>query len=85
MKKPYTSPVLLVERFELTQHIASCGIAINAIDVGCVLNSASATPEMKDLAIAGYFAEGCPRQPVIGPDQYATFCYVTATGLTFTS
>lgn len=85
MKKQYKSPELLVERFELTQHLASCGISLNAIEIACVLNSASATPEMKDLAIQGYFAEGCPRQPVIGPDNYASFCYVTASGLTFGS
>lgn len=84
MKKMYRKPQLLVERFELTQHLASCAISINAVDIGCVLNSQQATFEMKDLAIQGYFAAGCPRQPVAGA-PYITFCYLTADGLAFGS
>lgn len=84
MKKTYRKPQLLVERFELTQHLASCAISINATDIGCVLTSRDATPEMKDLAIQGFFAEGCPRQPIAGA-PYITFCYLTADGLAFGS
>lgn len=84
MKKSYQKPQLLVERFELTQHLSSCGISLNSTDIGCVIQSPAATPEMKDLAIQGYFADGCPRQP-IGGMEYDTFCYLTASGLAFGS
>lgn len=84
MKKTYHAPQLLVERFELTQHLANCAISINAQDIGCVMNSKDATSEMKDLAIQGYFALGCVRQPVAGA-PYITFCYLTADGLAFGS
>lgn len=84
MKKIYRSPKLLVERFELTQHIANCAISINSMDIACVLNSSQATPEMKDLAIQGYFALDCIRQPIAGA-PYITFCYLTADGLAFGS
>lgn len=84
MKKIYRKPQILVERFELTQNLANCAISINAQDIGCVLNSSQATPEMKDLAIQGYFAAGCIRQPVAGA-PYITFCYLTADGLAFGS
>lgn len=85
MKKQYKSPELLVERFELTQHLANCGISINAAEIACVLGASGATPEMKDLAIQGYFSAGCPRVPIAGEGVYATFCYVTASGLAFGS
>lgn len=84
MKKTYRSPVILVERFELTQNLANCAISINAQDIGCVINSSEATPEMKDLAIQGYFAMNCIRQPIAGA-PYITFCYLTADGLAFGS
>lgn len=84
MKKTYRSPVILVERFELTQNLANCAISINAQDIGCVINSPEATPEMKDLAIQGYFAMNCIRQPIAGA-PYITFCYLTADGLAFGS
>ncbi len=84
MKKCYRKPQILVERFELTQHVANCAISINAQDIGCVLNSSQATPEMKDLAIQGYFSLGCFRQPIAGA-PYITFCYLTADGLAFGS
>ena len=84
MKKAYRSPQILVERFELTQHLASCAISINAQDIGCVLGSSDATAEMKDLAIQGYFAMDCIRQPIAGA-PYITFCYLTADGLAFGS
>lgn len=84
MKKTYRSPRILVERFELTQNLANCAISINALDIGCVLGSSDATPEMKDLAIQGYFAADCSRQPIAGA-PYITFCYLTADGLAFGS
>lgn len=84
MKKSYDKPRLLVERFELTQHLSSCGISLNSTDTACIINSPAATPEMKDLAIQGYFSAGCPRQPVVG-FVYDTFCYLTASGLAFGS
>lgn len=84
MKKSYRKPLLLVERFELTQHLSSCGISLNHSDIGCVINSPAATPEMKDLAIQGFFAEGCPRRLIPGV-EYDTFCYLTASGLAFGS
>lgn len=87
MKRKYSAPDLLVERFELTQHLTNCGITIDSQDVACVISSPNATPEMKDLALYGYFAGNgsCMREPVPGDDRYISFCYVTASGIAFGS
>ena len=63
MKKKYERPVIEMERFQLTQQISSCGaIRINLANAECVLESASATDEMKNLAHVGFFMDGCKLQ-----------------------
>lgn len=83
MKKPYQKPQLLVECFELTSVIASCGTTqIHFVDQGCILSSPDATDQMKDLANFGFFAGGtCTSLP---PDDVA-YCYHTNVNMVFTS
>lgn len=81
--KKYTKPVLIVERFELTQHIASCGtFKINLMGVQCVLNAKDIPSEMKDLAMVGFFTSdgGCPRQATDG-----AVCINASVNMAFTS
>lgn len=80
--KQYTKPMIAVERFALTQQIASCGaMKINSMDMNCVLSAADAPSEMKDLALVGFFMEGaCPRTATDG-----AICFNTSTNMAFTS
>lgn len=60
MKKNYTSPCIELEDFQITQQITACGaMRIPLTDSDCVLVSKEATEEMKRLAIAGFFIDGC--------------------------
>ncbi len=81
--KKYTKPMLAVERFELTQHIASCGsIKINSLGIDCILSASDAPSELKDLALVGFFMRdgGCPRQATDG-----AICINTSANMAFTS
>lgn len=87
MRKKYESPRVAVERFTLTQHLASCsGIRINSTGIECVLRDSDATPGMTDLAYRGYFMDttGCEERPV-GMDNYDGVCYNTSSNMAFTS
>lgn len=77
MKKKYERPVIEMERFQLTQQISSCGaIRINLTDAQCVLESATATEEMKRLAHAGFFMDGCHLIPT-DMDDLDGICVMT--------
>ena len=85
MKKPYGSPKIAIERFVLTQHLASCyGIKISLLDMGCVLNDPDAPPFMKDMAAFGVFMDGCAAPPT-GMDQEDGVCYNTSVLMAFSS
>lgn len=59
MKKIYTKPMLAVERYELTQTVATCNtykIGLNSNT--CVLNDPDSPDPMKNLAYIGFFLEG---------------------------
>ena len=81
--KKYSKPCLVVERFELTQHLASCGsLKINQWDITCVLSAPDAPSEMRDLAMIGYFMAqgGCPKLATDG-----ALCVNASTNMAFTS
>lgn len=81
--KKYTKPMLMVERFQLSQALASCSaLKINSMDINCVLTDSSVPDEMKNLALVGFFMQegGCPRQATDG-----AICYLTSTNMAFTS
>lgn len=84
MKKPYNAPCIAVERFSLTQHIASCtAVKINSTDMWCVISDSDASPAMVDLAFQNGFLSGSCDIPVNDGD--AGFCYHVSTAMAFTS
>lgn len=77
MKKPYKSPMIEMEDFQITQQISACGkIKINLTNAACVLESKYATEEMRRLALAGCFIDGC-MLPVTGMDLGDGICVMT--------
>ena len=85
MKKPYGPPKMAIERFALTQHLASCyGLKISLLDMDCVLNDPDAPPFMKDMAAFGVFMDGCEAPPT-GMDQEDGICYNTSVIMAFSS
>ena len=85
MKKKYERPVIEMERFQLSQQISSCGaIRINLTNAACVLESASATDEMKSLAHVGFFMDGCDLQAT-GMEDNDGICVMTNVNVAFSS
>ncbi|MBQ4565478.1 MAG: hypothetical protein IJA48_03930 [Oscillospiraceae bacterium] len=85
MKKIYEHPVIEMESFRLAQQITSCGaLRINLTDSACVLGSPDATEEMKRLALAGCFLDGC-LLPVTGMDMDDGYCVMTNVNVAFSS
>lgn len=86
MKKLYEKPMLVVERYELTQTIANCSIKIGFLDSACVKNDSSATDEMKSLAWSNWFttAGGCTKT-VTGGSSDDGICYHTNINAAFNS
>lgn len=92
MKKIYTKPMLAVERYELTQTVATCtGMKIGFFDSQCVKNDPDAPDLMKDLAYSGFFASstvsakrGCDMVGT-GMEEYDGICYHTSVNAAFTS
>ena len=65
MKKIYHRPILLVERFEVTQMLSSCSLSIGHSDAFCVISDDDSTFMMKDLAMRGFFnGESCLLHPI---------------------
>lgn len=80
--KKYQKPCIAVERFSLTQHIASCGgVKIGFYDSNCVLTDPDAPTEMRDLAGIGYFMGGHCEQA----GSEGAICVNTSTNMAFTS
>lgn len=85
MKKQYERPVIEMESFQITQQISSCGsMKINLTNGECVLKSNFATPEMRRLAIAGFFVDGCDLA-VTGMDVGDGYCVMTNVNVAFSS
>lgn len=82
MKMKYEKPAITVERYELTQTIAACGIKIGFVNGPCVTSDPHATEEMVYLAIQGYFTagvgdfSGCAELIPVGEDENG-MCYHT--------
>jgi hypothetical protein len=85
MKKRYMRPVIELEDFQITQQISSCGsMKINLTNATCVLESHNTTEEMRRLALAGFFIDGCIL-PVNGMDIGDGYCVMTNANVAFTS
>lgn len=86
MKKKYVSPMVSLERYELTQTIAGCQTKIGFLDSECVIKDPDSTNQMKDLAYSDYFADSnnCVEVPT-GMDKYDSICYHTNANAAFNS
>lgn len=85
MKKAYERPLLLVERFELTQRLSNCSLLIGFQDRMCVLQDDDSTVSMRNMAVSGYFtAQGCTKYPM-NQDADEGVCYHTSVNLVFSS
>lgn len=85
MKMKYEKPLIAVEKYALTQTIASCSTKIGFEDSGCVLNDPDAPDGFRNLAGIGYFVdEVCSFVPNI-KDERDNICYHTSANAMFTS
>ena len=85
MKKIYKRPMLVLEKFEISQRLSSCSLAIGYNDVACVLNDADSTFMMKDLAMQGFFNDDtCFSRPV-GNEMDDGVCYHISVNQAFSS
>lgn len=84
--KKYEKPAVLVERFSLSESLASCSTyRVNFLDANCVTaREDSLPPEMIYLATSGYFMSGYGCEPDKRPTDGAV-CYFTSTNMAFTS
>lgn len=80
--KTYTKPAVLVERFSLSETLASCNTyRVNYKSDDCILRS-NCPDEWKVLAMNGYFMDGYCKGGQ--PDEGAV-CYITSANMAFTS
>lgn len=86
MKKKYSTPVVAVEYYQLTQAIAACATKIGFSSSDCVKNDPDATNKMKDLAWSGFFtdSDNCYNYPE-GMDEFDSICYHTNANAAFNS
>lgn len=85
MKKKYTTPMIAVEKYELTQAIAACDIKIGFASSDCVLNDPDSSDIMKNYAMSKTFLEGyCIRAGNNMVDSDG-ICYHTSITTAFTS
>ena len=84
MKMKYAKPMVLVDRYELSQAIASCLVNVQFTNSSCFLNTPGIPAQMKELAATGWFIDGC----VIMTEEGTTFdgiCIHTAANGAVTS
>ena len=85
MKIKYEKPMVAVERYELSQAIASCVIKIGPAGTQYCVQTDLLTPEkMRDMANNGYFASDCPTKASPG-QTFDGVCYHTQASATFIS
>ena len=78
-------PLVAVERYELTQAIASCAIKIGFLNSDCVKKDPDATDQMRDLAYQGWFSSGECDLAGNGMSQNDGVCYHTNINAAFNS
>ena len=88
MKKSYTKPQLMLERFALTHMLTSCSVLIGNNNASCVLNDEDSPPALKDFALIGWFVGGCAEEggmAWVGDDVIDGICIHASSNLMFTS
>ena len=84
-KRTYTKPLLYMECFTPTQALSSCAVMIGFQDPVCVFLDTDSTPDLKDLAMAGYFADNNCSKFINGSEREDQLCYHTSTNMIFSS
>lgn len=85
MKLVYEKPMMAVERYVLTQSIATCVTKIGFLDTACVLKDDDSTNEMINLADQkSYFISGCQKTPSENEGSNG-ICYHTNANAAFNS
>lgn len=79
MKKVYTKPMVMIENFELSQHIATCNFPIKdktqAVKAGCHAN-------VPDLGVVGLFYTSLDNDTCT-VDGEGMYCYTNGGSETF--
>ena len=86
LKTKYEKPMVVVDRYALSQAIAGCSIKVGLADRGCFLTDGDVTQQMKSYAYYGWFVDTTGSNPctirVEAGHTYSTdggdgFCYHT--------
>lgn len=86
MKLKYEKPLIAVERYALSQAIASCPTKVGFGDNVCMAKDDDVPTLMQEMASYGYFGEGrCVMEATGYEDNYDGVCYHTNVGLLFCS
>lgn len=85
MKMTYQKPAVAVERYALSQSIAACSLRIGLVNSACVYNDADAPPDMKALAINGWFTAGNCSTTASGGQSADGTCFHTSSNAAFKS
>ena len=87
MKKSYTKPQLMLERFALTHMLTSCSVLIGYNNSTCVMNDEDSPAPLKDFALVGWFLGGCAENGMVwaGEDYIDGICTIVSSNLIFTS
>lgn len=84
MKMPYEKPMMAIERYELTQSIATCELKIGFWDSQCIIKDPDAPLDLKDVAFEGYFVQDACGM-YLSPEQENSLCYHTSVTMAFNS
>ena len=87
MKRQYVTPVIVAEKFSITQSVPACQIKISFLDSECVKKDMDATDQMKYMAWSDWFTSGNCQLEVIGNTDVEEdgICYHTNTRSAFNS
>lgn len=77
MKMKYQKPMVAVDRYELSQSIAGCGIKVSNTGAVCFLVDPDVPNAMKSFAYYGWFADYSCTYRVIEGNNYDGYCYHT--------
>lgn len=80
----YEKPLMRIDRYELTQSIAACGIKIGYSDSQCVINDPDSPEEQIYMAYDNWFSTGCTFKPTAGEENDGV-CYHTNANAMFNS
>lgn len=78
MRREYEKPQIMVEKFSLTEAVASCDVSVNlTTDGGCSKNDGGV--DNWAASFPGIFSGGCANSPD-ADTSYGEYCYFTSSG-----